>query len=169
MNESYNWYALKVFQNRVLQMQEDIRKEAETESETVQTYIAMTEDKKPLIASLMFVRCSEDFLKALKDCHFSEFCCYTRFAEDKKVPAVIPEDQMQTFIWLTSEDYDVSYIGEPKDISFGDRVKVVEGPFKGLEGYVKRIKKDRKFVLTVGSIAAFTIEGITYKMMQKIQ
>ena len=50
----------------------------------------------------------------------------------------------------------------------GDRVKVIEGPFKGLVGNVKRIKKDRKFVITIGTIAAFTIGGITHKMVKKI-
>lgn len=221
-NKTLNWYALKVFNNRLLQMQETILREAgedngqgnSTNDSTVETYIAMSSKeipattpsrsrskaevsysgnkltlvpkskraiinesnnpqqtqtvKKPLVASLMFIRCTETFLKTLKHNHLSEFSYYTRYSEDHKVPAVIPDGQMQAFIWLTSEDTDVTYIGEPKDIKLGDRVKVVEGPFKGLIGNVKRIKKDRKFVITIGSIAAFTIGGITHKMVKKI-
>jgi transcription antitermination factor NusG len=221
-NKTLNWYALKVFNNRLLQMQETIQREAgedngqgnSTNDSTVETYIAMSSKeipattssrsrskaevsysgnkltlvpkskraiinesnnpqqtqtvKKPLVASLMFIRCTETFLKTLKHNHLSEFSYYTRYSEDHKVPAVIPDGQMQAFIWLTSEDTDVTYIGEPKDIKLGDRVKVVEGPFKGLIGNVKRIKKDRKFVITIGSIAAFTIGGITHKMVKKI-
>ncbi len=207
-----NWYALKVFQNKVLQLQETVTRDACEAGEDVSTYVAMTSvdrtvskgrvtnasasysgDKmtdvllskravirqagrekqtvtirKPLIPSLMFVRCSEDFIKALRHNHSGEFAVYTRISGEQRVPAAIPDDQMQTFIWITSEDLDVTYIGEPKDISFGDRVIVTDGPFKGLSGHVKRIKKDRKFVLSIGEIAAFTIEGITYKMMQKI-
>lgn len=130
--------------------------------------------KKPLVASLMFIRCTESFLKTLKHNHLSEFSYYTRFSDqdktnDKKVPAIIPDDQMQAFIWLTSADHMVSYLGEPKDIKLGDRVKVTEGPFKGFVGNIKRIKKDRKFVITIGTIAAFTIEGITHKMVEKIE
>lgn len=132
--------------------------------------------KKPLVASLLFLRCTESFLKSLKHNHLSEFSYYTRYADKEteretenprkqleKVPAVIPDDQMQAFIWLTSEDNDVTYLGEPKDIKLGDKVKVIDGPFKGLEGHVKRIKKDRKFVLSIGNIAAFVIEGISHK------
>ena len=238
-NKTLNWYALKVFNNRLLQMQETIQREAGellgsnsiSESDVngmssvngesrvsngncVETYIAMSSKevpatassrsrskaevsysgnkltlvskskraiinesnhpqqpqtvKKPLVASLMFIRCTEIFLKTLKHNHLSEFSYYTRYSDDHKVPAVIPDDQMQAFIWLTSENTDVTYIGEPKDIKLGDRVKVIEGPFKGLVGNVKRIKKDRKFVITIGSIAAFTIEGITHKMVKKI-
>lgn len=158
--------------------------------------------KKPLVSSLMFIRCTESFLKTLKHRHLTEFSYYTRYSnvpnhtdqeveqdliqEQKtqtqdnskpsksnkqlnKVPAVIPEDQMQAFIWLTSEDHKVSYLGEPKDLKLGDRVKVTEGPFKGLIGNIKRIKKDRKFILTIGSIASFTIGGITHKMVEKIE
>ena len=229
-NKITNWYALKVFNNRLLQMQETIQREAEGNGNNdnnacnVETYIAMTEVdralpqkpgknslvsysgeqlaknltskrdiiriankkqtvvtyKKPLVASLMFIHCTESFLKTLKHNHLSEFSYYTRYADkeltDKevtkqlqKVPAIIPDDQMQAFIWLTSEEHKISYLGEPKDIKLGDRVRVTEGPFKGFTGNIKRIKKDRKFVITIGTIAAFTIEGITHKMVEKIE
>jgi transcription antitermination factor NusG len=210
-NKTINWYALKVFNNRLLQMQETIRRE----SGDVETYIAMSSREvpsnpssrsrsgaqisfsgnkltlsakskrdiiresnkpqqtqtvhRPLVASLMFIRCTESFLRTLKHNHLSELSYYTRYSDEQKVPAIIPDDQMQAFIWLTSEDYDVTYLGEPKDIKLGDRVKVIDGQFKGLEGHVKRIKKDRKFVITIGSIAAFTIGGITYKMLRRIE
>ena len=75
---------------------------------------------------------------------------------------------MQAFIWLTSEDKELTYLGDPKDIKLGDKVKVTDGPFKGLEGHVKRIKKDRKFVITIGTIAAFVIEGISHKDIELI-
>ena len=141
---------------------------------TVVTY------KKPLVPSLMFIHCTESFLKTLKHNHLSEFSYYTRYADkeltDKettkqlqKIPAVIPDDQMQAFIWLTTEDHEISYLGEPKDIKLGDRVRVTEGPFKGFVGNIKRIKKDHKFVITIGTIAAFTIGGINHKMVEKIE
>ena len=129
--------------------------------------------KKPLVASLMFIRCTESFLKTLKHNHLTEFSYYTSYKQQgkqlQKVPAIIPEEQMQVFIWLTSKDCGIVYLGEPKDLKLGDRVKVTEGPFKGLIGNIKRIKKDRKFVLTIGSIASFTIGGITHKMVEKIE
>ena len=61
------------------------------------------------------------------------------------------------------------YLGEPKDLKLGDRVRITSGPLKGQTGNVKRIKKDRKFVITIGNVAAFTIEGITHDMMEKIE
>jgi hypothetical protein len=78
------------------------------------------------------------------------------------------DEQMEAFIWMTSNDFDVKYLGEPKDLKLGDRVRITSGPLKGQTGNVKRIKKDRKFVITIGNVAAFTIEGITHDMMEKI-
>lgn len=148
--------------------------------------------RKPLVSSLMFIRCSEKFLKELKSDYLSDFTYYTRYADCpdlvsgktsdpstpyagtsgeyklRKVPAVIPDDQMQTFIWLTSENFKVRYLGEPKDLKLGDRVRIISGPLEGRTGNIKRIKKDRKFVITIGSVAAFTIEGITHDMMEKV-
>lgn len=270
-NNATHWYALKVFNNRLLQMQESIQRDAveyygnkdcfyaiesisgfksgafiADPGKTVQTFIAMTKVdrtipqrlgkntlvsysgekiatnlaskrdvirtsnkehqvvtyKKPLVSSLMFIRCTETFLKTLKHNHLSEFSYYTRYSnapnhtnkeveqeqkqEQKpqtqdnskpgksskqlnKVPAVIPDDKMDLFICYTLNGSDVQYLGDPKEIKLGDRVKVTEGPFKGLIGNIKRIKKDRKFVLTIGSIASFTIGGITHKMVEKIE
>ena len=236
-NKATHWYALKVFNNRLLQMQETIQRETEDNygnkdcfiaiesisgfnsgaivaDKSVQTYIAMTEVdrtlpqrpgkntlvsysgekiatslaskrdiirtenkqhrvvtyKKPLVSSLMFIRCTESFLKTLKHRHLTEFSYYTSFVSSTgKVPAIIPDDKMDAFICYTLKGSDVKYLGDPREIKLGDRVKVTEGPFKGLIGNIKRIKKDRKFVLTIGSIASFTIGGITHKMVEKIE
>lgn len=199
--KALNWYALRVFNNRTLWFRKVIDQKVREDSACgVETYIAMTSGdtvQKPLVASLMFIKCTERFLKELKMDHLSGFSYYTRYADLKepepqfqdkdlpkkqtkrkrysaplalqKVPAVIPDDQMRTFIWLTSEDFNVKYLGEPKNLKLGDRVRIISGVLKGQVGNIKRIKKDRKFVITIGNVAAFTIEGITHDMMEKIE
>lgn len=239
-----NWYALRVFGNRVLWFRKVIEQKAGEDQmfPGVETYIPMSiiekvvrqtkphnksdvsysgnrmtmvmkskravinessqpeksvAVQKPMVASLMFVRCTEKFLKELKLDYLSDFTYYSRYADLRdseaqfkeqdlqkkltnrrrytapvslqKVPAVIPDEQMEAFIWMTSNDFDVKYLGEPKDLKLGDRVRITSGPLKGQTGNVKRIKKDRKFVITIGNVAAFTIEGITHDMMEKIE
>lgn len=224
-----NWYALRVFGNRVLWFRKVIEQKAGEDQmfSGVETYIPMSiiekvvrqtkphnkskravinesskpeksvAVQKPMVASLMFVRCTEKFLKELKMDYLSDFTYYSRYADFRdseaqfkeqelqkkltnrrrytapvslqKVPAVIPDEQMEAFIWMTSNDFDVKYLGEPKDLKLGDRVRITSGPLKGQTGNVKRIKKDRKFVITIGNVAAFTIEGITHDMMEKIE
>lgn len=165
MNGQKNWYALKVFYNKVLHFKELIEKDG------VETYIA-TQEGKPLVPSLMFIRSSENYLKLLRENHKSELAYYRSACYSTKslvfAPAVITNDQMEMFQMATAEG--VKYLGEIQTLNLkpGDRVRVTEGLFKGREGFLKRIKKDRKFIITIGNIAAFTIEGITYKMVEKI-
>jgi len=175
MKGQKNWYALKVFYNKVHYFKEII------ENDGVETYIAIQEGKL-LVPSLMFIKSSEDYLKSLRDNHVKEFTYYKRARYKINqtvnqlnsqstlvfVPAVIPDDQMEIFKRATAEG--VRYLGEIETLNLkpGDRVRVTEGPFKGQVGFLKRIKKDRKFIITIGNIAAFTIEGITYKMVEKI-
>lgn len=165
MNGQENWYALKVFYNKVLNVKEIVEKDG------VETYIAMQEGKS-LIPSLMFIKSSEDYLKSLREEHKSELTYYKRACYVANslsfVPAVIPDGQMELFKKATAEG--VRYLGEIQTLNLkpGDMVRVIEGPFKGQMGFLKRIKKDRKFIITIGNVAAFTIEGVTYKMVEKI-
>lgn len=183
MKEIINWYALKVFYNKALHFKDLIEKDG------IETYIAMTTEerkengkiqthKKPVVSSLMFIRSTEEYLKSLRENHIAELTYYktvsnkskTGYSSAEFVPAIIPEDQMETFKQATSEGSSIRYLGDIRDLKLkpGDKVKVTKGPFKGREGYLKRIKKDRKFVIAIGNIAAFTIEGITYKMVEKV-
>lgn len=183
MKEIINWYALKVFYNKTLHFKNLIEKDG------IETYIALTTEvskgkgriqyqKKPVVSSLMFIKSTEEYLKSLRENHISQLTYYktvsykskTGYSSVEFVPAVIPDDQMKVFKQATSGGNGIRYLGDVKELNLkpGDRVKVTEGPFKGREGYLKRIKKDRKFVITIGNIAAFTIEGITYKMVEKV-
>ena len=167
MNDQKNWYALKIFYNKVLCFRDLVEKD------NVESYIAMQEGK-PLVSQLMFIKSTEDFLKSLREQHLSEVAYYKRACYRGKqvvyVPAVIPNEQMEVFRRATEEGCEFRLLGDIQNLNLksGDRVRVIEGPFKGLDGYLKRIKKDRKFVITIGNIAAFTIEGITYKMVEKL-
>ena len=176
-----NWYALKVFYGKVLHVKDMAEKDG------VETYVAMTtQDRKengiithvtkPLVPSLMFIRCTEDFLKSFREKHISELTFYKTAkgkadSRNEYVPAIIPEDQMEVFRRATTEGGSIHYLGNLQSMNLkpGDRVRVIEGDFKGTEGYLKRIKKDRKFIISIGTIAAFTIEGITYKMVEKLE
>lgn len=167
MNDQKNWYALKIYFNKVLCFRDLVEKD------NVETYIAMQESK-PLVSQLMFIKSTEGYLKSLREQHLSEISFYKRACYRGKqivfVPAVIPDVQMEVFRRATEKGCKFRLLGDIQNLNLklGDRVRVIEGPFKGQEGYLKRIKKDRQFVITIGNIAAFTIEGITYKMVEKL-
>ena len=124
---------------------------------------------KQLIPSLMFVRCSEQWLVEFKRAHNDAFMYYVE--PDSHNPGPIPDKEMQSFILVTSADVgrNVKYFGaDAPEYHTGDRVRVTEGIYKGAEGYIKRIKKDRKLIVSVTGVAVVAVSYIHPSYLEKI-
>ena len=167
------WFAMRIFNNRILRIKE------EWEQKGARTYMAVkTTDKRTvqLAPSLLFVRTTLDALKDFKQDHFSELMIYRR--ADSTDPAPIPEEQMRMFILVTSatDGRDVNLVSESlmgpdtKQFDFkpGEKVRVTEGPFKGAEGVIKRIKKDRKLLVAVQGVVVVAISNIPPRFLERI-
>ena len=173
-NETIRWYALKVFYGRVLSVK------AELEAAGITTYVAMTavekfEDgkltyiEKPLVASLLFLRCTETFLRELKQRRNADLMYYQDFATKK--PAPIDETEMRSFIILTTVDRGtrVQYLGESvPDFKRGEHVRVTDGIYKGAEGYIKKVRSDRKLIVEVKGVAVVAVSYIHPALLEKI-
>jgi transcription antitermination factor NusG len=48
-------------------------------------------------------------------------------------------------------------------------VVVTDGPFKGAEGHIKRIKKDRRLVVTIAGVVAVATAYIHPSMLKKVE
>ena len=172
--EGLHWYALKVFYNRVVYLKSLL------DPEGIETYVPYhTVEKyengqlmyvdKQLIPSLMFVRCSEQWLVEFKRAHNDAFMYYVE--PDSHNPGPIPDKEMQSFILVTSADVgrNVKYFGaDAPEYHTGDRVRVTEGIYKGAEGYIKRIKKDRKLIVSVTGVAVVAVSYIHPDFLEKI-
>lgn len=172
--EGLRWYALKVFYNRVVHVK------ALFEHEGVQTYVPvhtveqldtgrLVYVEKQLIPSLMFVRCEQKWLVDFKHSHNEDFMYYAE--PEKKVPGPIRDEEMRSFILVTSADAgrNVKYFGaDAPEYHTGDRVRVTDGIYKGAEGYIKRIKKDRKLIVAVTGVAVVAVSYIHPDFLEKI-
>ena len=172
--EEVRWYALKVFYSRVLLIK------AELERQGITTYVAMTtlekfEDgkltyvQKPLVASLLFLRCTESFLVAYKVRRNSDLMFYQDFSTKK--PAPIDDTEMRSFIILTAADRGtrVQYLGESvPDFKRGEHVRVTDGIYKGAEGYIKKVRSDRKLIVEVKGVAVVAVSYIHPAFLEKI-
>ena len=74
----------------------------------------------------------------------------------------VPDAQMAQFIRVTSERSDkVVYL---RNLAYacrpGARVQIAEGPFRGVEGIVRSMKKHLCVVVPVGDVAAVAITGV---------
>ena len=137
------WFALRVTYSRELKFQELLR------MASFETFVPMKKKSfekngkeftkvVPAVSNLCFVNAEKgDLDKFLQDLGAE---CYARYVWDKATakPAVIPQQAMENFIKVCSVMADDTlYISEisPK-LKAGARVRVVDGPFKGVEGPV---------------------------------
>ena len=160
-SEQY-WFALKVFYNRAPQVQEDFRKAGHD------SYLPK------LISSLLFVHCAEQELLDYKGRHEGGMLYYTDPAsEDRRRPGRILDREMDNFRVATSlaeTDPDVIYLGsDTEKLCTGDRVRVTDGIYKGMEGYVKRIRHARKVLVAIKGVAVVALSNIEPQFLEKIE
>ena len=171
--DGLRWYALKVFYNRVVYLKSLLPggMESYVPLHTVEQYDRgqLSYVEKPLIPSLMFVRCAEEWLVKFKHDHNEDFMYYTE--PETRKPGAIRDEEMRSFILVTSADAgrNVKYFGaDAPEYHTGDRVRVTGGIYKGAEGYIKRIKKDRKLVVSVTGVAVVAVSYIHPDFLEKI-
>ena len=110
----------------------------------------------PAITGLVFVHTTRETLDS-----------YIRsFGEDRPVnyywdrtsnrPLTVPDKDMENFIAVASTlDEDLIYLTEISDkLREGQKVIVKEGPFKGVEGKVVRIRKSRRIMVEIPGMLA---------------
>lgn len=170
---SKRWYALKVFYNRVFQV-EDLLK-----SRNLESYIPLritevvirgrkVRRRQPAVSSLLFMRCSEEEAKALQRELMGKVMLYVDRLT--RTPLVIPNDQMNRFILVTSaDDTGLEYLGvEQVSWSTGQRVRVIDGLFKGAEGYIRRIKGDHRLIVAIEGVVAVATSYIPARFLEPI-
>ena len=142
MTETVRWYAIKVYYNRMKQLREQLAVDG------IRFFIPS------MVSSLLFVQASNDYLMQFEEGYRGRLWVYRDLLTGK--PSAIPEREMEVFIFVcTAGQQGLSYLGEDKpEYHKVERVRVTDGVFKGAEGYVKRIKKDRRLVLSIRGVVA---------------
>lgn len=176
IDQEIRWYALRAFWNKTEALMREAREAG------FRTYYAMKTEERiksekldyedvPLIPALFFVQCPVNWLQDFKQKHYSQLYIYTDVPGGK--PAPIRDAEMEMFIMVTSKQSDgcsVEYLGEPKpQYVQGDLVRVTEGIYKGAQGVVKRIKKDRKLVVAITGVAVVAISHIPMCYLEKVE
>ncbi len=152
-----HWYALRVFYNRVQPLITDCRKQG-------QEFFAPVE----VLHSLLFIRCQEAWLGSFLAEHHTEASVYRTL--DKTRPAAIPDREMDIFRFVVTAGHQgLTLLGDDRpEYHLGDRVVVTDGPFKGAEGHIRRIKKDRRLVVTIPGVVAVATAYIHPSMLKKV-
>ena len=195
---SLNWYALKVFYNKVFEI------EASLTDMDLETYIpvrqvqlkgedhmraarrlATPDDRRrdnqfvqagpvifkrvPVVSSLLFVHASKERLPEVEACVDGRGFIYK--TADRKTEAVIPDKQMAMFQLVCSSGAEGLEFFADDDLTrykAGDKVRVLEGPLKGAEGYIKRIRKDRRLLVSIEGFIAVATSFIPPQFLEKV-
>lgn len=171
--DNTHWFALKVFFNKVLWLESELKKLSvecyypvklvEREHKGVKTML-----KEPAISSLMFFRSTTSQAEEIQKSFDGHVLLY-RYRSSKK-PAVISDEEMNVFKMVTSDgNPDLEYM-DPGAVTFkkGQHVRVTGGLFEGAEGYIQRIHGNRRLVVAIEGIVAVATSYIPSCFLQKI-
>lgn len=171
--QEFGWFAVNVFFNRVTKMSSIL------EDDDIRYYIPMRTvesfkdgqkvyEKKQLITSLLFMKCNPKYLISLKERFGDSFYVYSDF--ETKQPRLIPDKEMDSFILVTSVgDMGLELLPEgTTDYKIGDHVKVIDGVFKGAEGYVKRIQGRKRLIVSIEGVAVVATSYIPRSFLEII-
>ena len=154
-----SWYALRVSYSRELKVQKAL------DALGVKTFVPMmwkrcpvNSDRKlvPAVGNLCFAYSTrtalEDFIRGYGEASPVHFY-WDRTANR---PLTVPDKAMNDFITVASTlDEDIVYVTEiSAKLREGQTVMVKDGPFKGVEGKVVRIRKSRRILVELPGMLA---------------
>ena len=202
-----HWYALKVFYNKVFDMEDmlasmglssylavekiclkgaehlaaarhlaSLPEGARADSRYIQEgpviYL-----RRPMVSSLMFVQANREQVVQL-DAKLQEKYRNGRGrgfvykSADREEYAVIPDRQMSAFRLVTESGVaGLTFFSDDEITRYkqGDKVRVTEGPLKGAEGYIKRIRKDRRLLVSIEGLVAVATSYIPADKLEKVE
>ena len=171
------WFPMRVTYHRELKMKRFLD-ELGIENFIPMHYeiVNMREGRKrmlvPAIHNLIFVRSTQEELTELKMTH-KEFeplrymMSISRHGETPKTILRVPDKEMENFMRVAStQDDSLQYLDYQDFIGKeGKRVKINEGTFAGVEGVIKRIKKNKHVVVQIEGVAAIAIAFVPSKYL----
>lgn len=166
------WFAMRVTYSREQKAQQLLQEVG------VECYVPMHLERNesgeryvPVVHNLIFVHTSRKFMDDYK--RRMEYFCPLRYMIDRStgLPMVVRDKEMEDFMRVTAEmGGDIVYLDNPSAVvAKGTPIEIVCGPFKGVQGRLLRIRRDRKVVLQLAGIVAVAASGIPMEHCKVLQ
>lgn len=167
------WYALKVFYNRISEVENLVRNDGCESYVPMRTFETVRRGvrvkvRRPAVSSLMFIRSTEAYAVALQRRLADRIIVYAD--RETRIPSAIPEREMRIFMLVTSvDDKGLEYFGDDTSMyRTGDRVRVTDGIFQGAEGCIIRIRGDKRLVVAIEGVVAVATSYIPACFLERI-
>lgn len=121
---------------------------------------------EPVVHNLIFIKSTRQFINELKQ----RFPLRFIMDREKEYPITIPEREMQHFISVaTNYDAQIVYL-TPDELKMkvGTKVRVNSGIFKGVEGILLRIKKNKRVVVQIEGLMVVATHYIHPSYLENI-
>ena len=166
-SETKQWYVLRVSYGRAVKANELLK------AKGIETHLPLHTTNKevngkrikqrlPLLPNFLFAKTTlsvlEQFLKSSPDLSFITFYYdhFNKKSDGKNPPLVVPKESMDNFIKLTSiDDEHILLIDEVNGTyKQGDYVRIIDGPFKGIEGRVTKITGQKRVIVELPGLCS---------------
>ena len=181
-NAMVQWYPMRIYHSsakRQDELNELLQKEETVVTTFVPKYLVDAEAMTyvPALVNYIFIRTSLDNLKALKaDRGKYENLRYIMNKDlDEDFTSItevahVPERQMEHFMRVINGANEQVMMLENMEFACkpGQKVRIRKGPFEGVEGILKSIKKHLCVVIPIHNVMAVAITNVPKKYLQRI-
>jgi len=149
-----HWYAFRTYRNGKKSFLLSLN------SAGIQTFVP------ELFPSLVFLRSEKNEVLSLRQRFFGLAAPYTIPGTTTAAP--IPDREMESFRFVLEKGCSTL---DPIDVELcqGDKVRVTDGVFKDCEGYIIRIKGNKRFVVKINGVVAVATMYIPKSSLQKVE
>lgn len=115
----------------------------------------------PVVHNLVFVFSTRALISPWKRMHEEDASLRYIIDRSTGLPMVVNTKVMEDFIRVTREADDILFLDNPEVVvTKGQRVEIIVGPFKGVQGHVLRIHRDRRVVVSIEGIVAAALASM---------
>lgn len=173
------WYVMRVTYQR------EVSAKMKLDELSVENFLPMRTERRrrpngrfcksliPLIHNYLFVRSNREVLDGIKAFSLPYLRYATCVRDGRREIMIVPESQMRSFIAVVERGDSKAVFLDPAsiDLNEGDKVRIIEGPFAGVEGTFMRLQDGRgkRVIVKIESVAAVATTEISPRFVEKIQ
>ena len=168
--EKESWFAYRIFHNKMKYVKDQLLEDglqffSPTRLIQEKKNDEVTYREESIIPSLLFIRSTESYMKALKAKYATHLSVYMNPCTKKA--AIIPDCEMEVFQYVLSKGCERLEAIDEKLVQ-GNHVRITGGLFEGAEGYITRVHGTKRFVVLIKGVAAVATTFVPRCFIEKI-